>query len=82
MGATLTRTAPTVSSPANASAPVAVSFLPEQLNVTLQLPAPQAHFRFALRACTRAGPGEPVVRLGSTAPEPGKPHFLQSKPHP
>ncbi|KYO34889.1 neuronal cell adhesion molecule isoform C [Alligator mississippiensis] len=64
-----------VSSPANASAPVAVSFLPEQLNVTLQLPAPQAHFRFALRACTRAGPGEPVVRLGSTAPEPVLPNL-------
>ncbi|XP_067399283.1 neural cell adhesion molecule L1-like, partial [Emydura macquarii macquarii] len=47
-----------------------ISFPVTQLNVTLGRLDPQARYRFHLRALTRMGQGEPLVREGSTVPEP------------
>ncbi|XP_032939431.1 LOW QUALITY PROTEIN: neural cell adhesion molecule L1 [Catharus ustulatus] len=47
-----------------------ISFPPGTLNTTLARLEPRGRYRLELRARTRHGPGEPLVRLGSLAPEP------------
>ncbi|XP_041279150.1 neuronal-glial cell adhesion molecule-like, partial [Onychostruthus taczanowskii] len=52
--------------------PVEISFPPGTLNTTLARLEPRGRYRLELRARTRHGPGAPLVRLGSLAPEPAE----------
>ncbi|KAM6995837.1 LOW QUALITY PROTEIN: neural cell adhesion molecule L1 [Passerculus sandwichensis] len=50
--------------------PMEILFPPGTLNATLARLEPRGRYRLELRARTRHGPGAPLVRLGSLAPEP------------